>query len=101
MTGEDAGDDDAHQIASSPGFIHEIAAGQDEFAPAPEQRLAVLRWRKAERERLIAERLAMPAGDRRAAAARIATHLDRLLPNLAGRTISLYWPLRGEPDLRD
>src|SRR4051794_7350251 len=101
MTGKGAGDDDAHDSASSSCFPHEVAAGLDGSAPASDDRQAILRWRKAERERLIAERLAMPADDRRDAAARIAARLDTLLPDLAGRTVSLYWPLRGEPDLRD
>ena len=57
-------------------------------------------WRKAERERLIAERLAIAPDLRRENAERIATRLDDLLHPIAGRTVSTYWPLHGEPDLR-
>lgn len=57
-------------------------------------------WRKAERERLIASRLEIPADARAAMSQDIARRLDRLVGNVAGRTISLYWPFRGEPDLR-
>ncbi len=60
----------------------------------------IARWRKAERERLIAARLAIPADDRAAMSAEIATQLDAIIGDVAGRTISLYWPIRGEPDLR-
>ena len=57
-------------------------------------------WRKTERERLIAERLALPPELRREYADRIATRLDDLVHPIAGRTVSTYWPLHGEPDLR-
>jgi 5-formyltetrahydrofolate cyclo-ligase len=60
----------------------------------------IARWRKAERERLIAARLAIPADDRAAMSAEIATRLDAIIADVAGRTISLYWPFRGEPGLR-
>lgn len=68
------------------------------------ERAAIMGWRKAERERLIAERLRMPVADRQAASGRICEQLDhmwrqagRLVP---GAVVSGYWPLRGEPDLR-
>lgn len=60
----------------------------------------VARWRKAERERLIGARLALPAEDRAARSAEIAEALDALVGDVAGRIVSLYWPFRGEPDLR-
>ncbi len=63
-------------------------------------RAAVMRWRKAERERLIAQRLALPVADRRRYAAAIAQHLDDALGDLRGRTVGVYWPFRGEPNLR-
>lgn len=60
----------------------------------------VMRWRKAERERLLAQRLALGADERHAHAAAIAQGLDAALGDLEGVTISLYWPIRAEPDLR-
>ena len=57
-------------------------------------------WRRAERERLIAERLAVSPDLRREHAERIAARLDDLLHPVTGRTVSTYWPLHGEPDLR-
>lgn len=60
----------------------------------------ILRWRRAERERQITARLAMPADVRTAMAARIAEGLDRAIGEVSGHMISLYWPFRGEPDLR-
>ncbi|MEP9388242.1 5-formyltetrahydrofolate cyclo-ligase [Mesorhizobium sp. KR9-304] len=60
----------------------------------------IARWRKTERERLIAARLAVPAEARAAMSARIATQLDAIVADVSGRIVSLYWPFRGEPDLR-
>jgi len=60
----------------------------------------VARWRKAERERLIESRLAVPAERRAAMAAEIAARLDEAIGPVEGRMVSLYWPFRGEPDLR-
>jgi 5-formyltetrahydrofolate cyclo-ligase len=33
-------------------------------------------------------------------AERIAEGIDAIIGDVAGRTVSLYWPFRGEPDLR-
>ena len=63
-------------------------------------RADVMRWRKGERERLIAARLAIPSELRRERSVRIAARLEDALGAVAGLTVSAYWPLRGEPDLR-
>lgn len=68
----------------------------DETAAVP----AWVAWRQAERRRLIAARLAMPAAVRRECARLICAALDRLLPELGGSVVAAYWPIRGEPDLR-
>ena len=60
----------------------------------------VARWRKAERERLIAARLALGIGEREANAKHIAQSLDQIVSNCAAPVVSIYWPFRGEPDLR-
>jgi 5-formyltetrahydrofolate cyclo-ligase len=60
----------------------------------------VMRWRKAERQRLIEERLAIDAGQRRYYADRISAALNEAIGDISGRTVSLYWPIRGEADLR-
>lgn len=64
------------------------------------ERADVIRWRKAERERLIAVRLATSADDRAAWAAEIAKGLDRVIGDVTGLIVNVYWPFRGEPDLR-
>jgi 5,10-methenyltetrahydrofolate synthetase len=60
----------------------------------------VIKWRKAERQRLIAERLAIHSDVRRRHADQIAASLDKVIGEVYGRVISAYWPFRGEPDLR-
>ncbi|WP_442583535.1 5-formyltetrahydrofolate cyclo-ligase [Mesorhizobium sp. ASY16-5R] len=71
-------------------------AGQDRVTGTSD----LSRWRKAERERLIGERLAIAADARQAMSERIAVLLSETIGDLEGRTVSLYWPFRGEPDLR-
>jgi 5,10-methenyltetrahydrofolate synthetase len=95
MTDKD--EDGTAQYASPPCFMHEL----DPAFQAPQADWAdVRRWRKAERERLIAARLAVPADERASMSARIAKGLDAVIGDIAGRMVSLYWPFRGEPDLR-
>ncbi len=66
----------------------------------PVQARDVARWRKAERERLMAERLALSVESRSSQAKAIAEALDRLIPLEDRPIISVYWPIRAEPDLR-
>jgi 5-formyltetrahydrofolate cyclo-ligase len=75
-------------------------AGQD-----AQQELEVARWRRAERHRLRAERMAMAVAARTDWAAALARHLDAGLQGwlagpVAGRVIGGYWPIKGEADLR-
>jgi 5-formyltetrahydrofolate cyclo-ligase len=96
MTEEhDSGDDGG----SPPCFLHELdPAGSPRVDP--QRTLDVTRWRKAERERLIAARLKLDAGYRAAQTLAIASDLDRIIPFASGTIVSLYWPIRAEPDLR-
>ena len=56
-------------------------------------------WRKAERERLIAARVAA-ARERREWSASIETTLETRLPFLADALVGFYWPFKGEFDAR-
>lgn len=75
-----------------------------EQAPDPEQARDVARWRKARRAEAQETRAALSIDARKELAERIATHLDTLLdevmPDVAGRVIAGYWPIKSEPDLR-
>lgn len=64
------------------------------------RRAEIMRWRKAERERLIAARLAASATERAVWSEKIAEGLDRAIGDVKGLIVSVYWPFRGEPDLR-
>ncbi len=57
-------------------------------------------WRKAQRERLIAARLALSVEYRTALASAIAEQLSDLISVAANPIVSVYWPIRAEPDLR-
>jgi 5-formyltetrahydrofolate cyclo-ligase len=97
------GDDDAPGgFASPPCFMHELDPAYAGLPPVfdARQHADVMRWRKAERERLLAERLAIEVELRRSHAERIAAGLDEVIAPFEGVTVSLYWPFRGEPDLR-
>jgi 5-formyltetrahydrofolate cyclo-ligase len=63
----------------------------------------IAHWRKAERSRLIALRTELPPQDRALATATIARRLDEMIaarPTGLREIVSVYWPIRAEPDLR-
>jgi hypothetical protein len=95
-------DSEPGTYASPACFMHEVDPDVFGLASgtASVQRDNILRWRKNERKRLIAQRLAISNDERIDRARHIGAHLDMLLPDLAGISVSLYWPFRGEPDLR-
>src|SRR6476620_9504862 len=66
----------------------------------PNSPAQIFAWRKEVRARLIADRLSIDPADRRQYAGKIALHLSRFIEPLSKRTVSFYWPFRGEPDLR-
>ena len=90
------------QYASPPCLGHELGSAF-EYADS-QQALEVQRWRKAERTRLLAERAALSALVRRTAREAIEAHLDhelsRWLDHVVGLTISAWWPINAELDLR-
>ena len=66
--------------------------------PPPEADTEAAAWRKAERSRLIAARLALPAETRASAQRAIEAALEtRLLPGSTA-LVGAYWPIRGEFD---
>lgn len=90
------------EYSSPPCFMHELDPAYSGLAPEPDFRSAetIARWRKVERKRLIAKRLAVNLDARADQARRIAGNLDRVIGDLSGMIVSCYWPFRGEPDLR-
>jgi 5,10-methenyltetrahydrofolate synthetase len=96
------GDDDLAEgtFASPPCYMHELDPTYAGSVADPMQARDVARWRKAQRQRLIEARLAVPVSARSERAARIAADLDCLIPVSPNTVVSLYWPFRGELDLR-
>ena len=60
----------------------------------------LLRWRKSERDRLIAAREALGAPALEQLRHRIDQHLERSFPGLARARLAFCWPIRGEYDAR-
>jgi len=85
--------------ASPPCFAHEL----DPAYRDPLIWRDVNRFRKAERIRLNAVRMALPVAARKDLVAALAAHVLAYIRSLgapAGRALSGYWPIKGEPDLR-
>lgn len=94
--------EEAREFASPPCLMHHLdpISGALVLDADIQQQTDVARWRKAERERLIAVRLAIPANERRLHSERIMRWLDEALGEVTGQIVSGYWSFRGEPDLR-
>ncbi len=69
-------------------------------APASHDWPSIRAWRKAERERLIAARMAAPVRQRREWSHAIETSLERLIRERAPRAMGFYWPFKAEFDPR-
>lgn len=57
-------------------------------------------WRKAERARLIEQRMTTPLAERRAWSAAVEQHLAQLFAERTPRIIGFYWPFKAEFDPR-
>ena len=88
--------DELEGPGSAPCLAHELVDGRP---VDPGTARDVARFRRAERERLLRLRRALGPDERAAQARTIARALDALI-ELPGRTVSAYWPIRFEPDLR-
>jgi 5,10-methenyltetrahydrofolate synthetase len=80
--------------------MHELDPSFTGIPANNQQQTDVARWRKSERARLIKDRLALSIEDRKLNAVKIAQHLDTIVPANPETVVSVYWPFRGEPDLR-
>jgi 5,10-methenyltetrahydrofolate synthetase len=95
-------EDQPATLASPACFMHEVDPAYLGL-PGPldlQTWTDVARWRKSERERLIAERLAVPAEVRARHGEAISAGVLDEIGDVRGRIVSAYWPFRGEPDLR-
>jgi 5,10-methenyltetrahydrofolate synthetase len=87
--------------ASPPCYAHELDELYRDLAlPDRETWRDVMRWRKAERERLRARHNALDTNQRAAAGEAVIEKLDRLLESNEVTVLGAYWPLNHEIDLR-
>jgi len=63
---------------------------------AAEARRGILAWRREQRARLVAARLAMPAAAHRDACQALGEHLGTVLQVLRPAVLGAYWPIRRE-----
>lgn len=93
------------EYASPPCFMHKLGMHEAEAGSRVTNRdrdgwSDVVRWRTAERKRLLDARMALDPQARMRRSARVAAALDRTIGNVGGRVVASYWPFRGELDLR-
>lgn len=97
-------DDEITEVSSPPCYLHEFAADLaplQEATPAPHDWPRVRAWRRETREKLIAKRLAASNEERRARTERANEYLRASVNVPASAVLGIYWPFRGEIDVRD
>ena len=88
--------------ASSPCYMHELDDGGRAVSPPdPNNWSEIALWRQMRREDLINKRFGLSVRERQEASRLIMQRLDAMLDIATHPTIGVYWPFRGEPDLRD
>lgn len=95
-------DDDSYGstgFSSPPCYMHELDPTGTCFVSETQKR-DVNRWRAAERQRLLAARQALSADFRAIHIQALVHELDQIVAGIGASLVSLYWPFRGEPDLR-
>lgn len=85
--------------ASAPCMLHELGVDGSPGVD-PQQARDVARWRKVERERLIAARCALGEDYRRGQTLAIVQAVEEILATIKLPIVGVYWPIRAEPDLR-
>lgn len=93
-------EDSERDLASPVCYAEKLDADGLRLLSQDEQARQVALWRGEERKRLIALRRARPVAERAAIARKVAEQLDALIAPEPECIVSLYWPFRGEPDLR-
>lgn len=87
--------------SSPPCFAHELEISNNGYSMVDLQTtIEVARWRKAKRAELIAARLKIAGDERRYHAGRVVAELEKAIDFKEKMTVGVYWPVRGEVDLR-
>lgn len=90
--------EDDSDADSAPCFAHLLVDGH---VVDPQTASDVAQFRKSQRQRLYKLRKQVPLEQRRSQAGIVAELLDSQIGDVAGVSIAVYWPIRGELDLRD
>lgn len=97
MTGPGGGEPPCMASQIAPDYF-------DPMGVDAQQARDVARWRKCERDRLLAARRALRGQGHRVVAAALLQHAGAALAERIGArrgvVVSLYWPIKSEPDLR-
>lgn len=91
-------EDDGDSGGSDPCFAHLLVDGKPVDTATMRD---VARFRRAERARLMDARRRIATPDRAAMTTRLSEALETIVAPKRGICIAVYWPSRGEPDLRD
>lgn len=88
--------------SSPPCYIDEADPAYMGLSPADStaESSGLQRWRSTERARLIEARRAIDPNVRKRYDRLIITKTTSFMGEVEGLTIALYWPIKGEPDLR-
>jgi 5,10-methenyltetrahydrofolate synthetase len=86
------------EYSSPPCLLHQI---DDRAGTRLTTWTEIAPWRKGRRDVLIQQRLAADPGERRQRASPILEQLDAELAAMRGAVVGIYWPFRGEIDVRD
>jgi 5,10-methenyltetrahydrofolate synthetase len=94
-------DEETAAFASPPCLLHEVDPAYSGLSPIAGLQVwaDVQRWREAERTRLQTARLAIPSSVKHAKDLAIAGNLAAILVDVAGRVVSAYQAIGGEPEL--
>lgn len=97
-----AGEEDNFREYASPACLaHELDGAYRDVGQVDADTLRdVMRWRKAERQRLYSLRESLSKARRERAQREISEALDALLAERDFSSVAAYWPIRGELDLR-
>lgn len=93
-------DHDADEYASPACSRHELDPGYLGAEEVPRSTVDVTIWRRAQRQRLVAARAALAAETRARCDGIILAALEVEILAQEARTVSLYWPIRGEPNVQ-
>ncbi len=99
MPGDDP-TDFADGFSSPACLMHEVDPVYMGLSPEGNSNSDVAPWRQAERKRLINARMDISFARRDAFTADIAAKLDDIIGDASGKSVSFFWPFKGEPDLR-